>query len=211
MPSILPILLLLLGASWPSPDPIDLPVGIGVAQVRFTEAPLYFYGDAASHPSATLPFDSLTFQSGPHHVEIAYAPPWLTPEVLKLDYDLLYFRVVSLRRAWVEVVVHTSDVRWPPQTMWIDREAVAFLSWPEFLLGVFSVESLDPISTPLRLAPDDSAAPAAFHAQADFRVIAVQSDWMLVEGTDANESHTPRGWLRWRRDERLLIAYNLLS
>ena len=205
--TLLALSLLVLGG--PVPAPSDPSTGVGVVQVAFT-APLYFYGDPPGHPSLATPLDSLTFRSGPHHVEVAYAPPWFAPDDFKLDYDLLYLRAVSLRRDWIEVVVHTTDVRWPPQTRWIAREAVTFRSWPEFLLEVFSVESLAPTNHPLRIAPQDEADPVVSD-QDDYRVLGVEGEWLLVEGADAREVGTPRGWLRWRADDRLLIRYNLLS
>lgn len=209
--SVRALLAVLLGTALASPVLSQTLGSVGIVQVPLTaEQPLYFYGDPSGHPSTASPLDSLTFSSGLHHHEVAHAPPWFAPDEFKLDYDLLFLRAVSLRRYWVEVVVHTQAVRWPPQTLWLDREAVTFRSWPEFLLEVYSVEPVDLRANPLRSAPQDNAEVTASN-QDDYRVIAVQGDWLFVEGADGREVGNPRGWLRWRQADRLLVRYNLLS
>jgi hypothetical protein len=191
----------------------SLPLGLGIASPTALSAdhPLFFYGTPGGHPSTTPPFDSLTVREGPHHAELATAPPWLDAEAVKLDYDLLIFRVVALRRHWVNVVVHTREVRWPPQTMWLDREAVAFRPWEVFLLDVFSVETLEAAS--LRSAPsDDAAVVDSTEAGRPVRVLEVQSEWMRVEDAEANERNPgPSGWLRWHDGTRRRIRYSMLS
>lgn len=189
-----------------SPDGI----GVGVVQVPFTEHPLYLYGDPSGHPSTRTPLDSLTFSSGLHHNEVAYAPPWFAPDDFRLDYDLLYLHALTLRPSWVEVVVHTQEGTRQPRTVWLDRDAVTFRAWPEFLLEVYSVEPIDPASNPLRSSPQDGADVTPSNV-ADYRVLAVRGPWLFVEGADGREVGNPTGWLRWSRDGRLLIRYNLLS
>jgi len=207
------LLLALIGLASSATAQESLPLGLGIASPVHLSAdtPLFFYSSPTAHPSTTSPLDSLTVREGPHHFELATAPPWLDPETVKFDYDLLAFRVVALRRYWVEVVVHTRDVRWPPQTMWLDREAVGFQPWAAYLLDVFSVETAEHV--PLRSGPgDDTAVVESTETGRPVRVIEVRSEWMRVEDAEANEMNPgPSGWLRWHDGEHLLVRYSILS
>jgi hypothetical protein len=156
----------------------DLPLGLGVASPTHLGArsPLFFYG-SPTHPS---PLDSLTVREGPHHVEIASAPPWLDAAAVSLVADGATFRVVALHRDRVQVVVHVRDVRWPPQTMWIDRAAVAFRPWEVFLLDVGSVSAAE--RSQLRSGPSDATAVVGSVAAGQpLHVVEVQREWLRVQ------------------------------
>lgn len=85
-------------------------MGIGMVKPPISDQPTYFFGPPSTDLNARqpLPTDSLTFLQGQHYLDVATAPPWFQPEVLKLDYDLLYVRAVSLRAHWIEVIVNRS-------------------------------------------------------------------------------------------------------
>ncbi|GAB5535501.1 MAG: hypothetical protein Rubg2KO_17500 [Rubricoccaceae bacterium] len=187
----------------------DLPLGLGVASPMALSAdhPLYLY----SSPDAPTPLDSLTVREGPHHVELATAPPWLDLEAVKLDYDLLSFRVVSLQRHRTEVIVHNRDIRWPPKTMWLDRDAVGFTPWAAYWLEIHSIET--PEAAPIVASPTDAGEPVAWtEAGRPLHVLEVQHGWARVALADATEAETgPLGWIRWHDGQRLLIRYSILS
>ncbi len=191
-------------------------LGVGVAQVRpDAERPLYFYGsrDAAQYPPTAAPQDSVTFSTGPHHIDIATAPPWFAPENMKLDYDLLYLRAVRLSRYGVEVVVNSSDPlpRSFPRTKWVLRDNVEFRTWTEFLLEVFSVETIDPASNPVRSRPGEDFPAVGPSDGKQWLVRSVEGSWIEVEDVNGTEAETLRGWIRWRHGDELLITYSLLS
>lgn len=179
------------------------------------ERPLYFYSapEPSGDPGAATPFDSVTFAEGDHFVGIATAPPWFAPEGLKLDYDLLWMTAETLTRHWVEVVVNTMEPlpRMTPRTAWVSRADAQFRTWSEFLLEVYSVETIDPESNPLRDSPDGAAPGTGSTDNLPLRPLAIQGDWMRVEGADAQEVGLPTGWIRWRADGRLLVRFSLLS
>jgi len=93
----------------------------------------------------------------------------------------------------------------------MSREAVQFQTWTEFLLEVYSVETLDPNSNPLRSGPGEEFPQTGSTESLELRVLAIQGSWAKVEGVDANEASLPTGWIRWRDDGQLLIDYSLLS
>ncbi len=191
-------------------------MGIGMAMpLLVDERPVYFYGavDPNSHPSQHAPADSVVFESGVHHIEINYAPAWLDTDIVSLNNDQLFFRVVSESQNWVEVIVNGSDPlpRTFSRTMWMNREAVQLVPWPEFFLDVHSVEPINATTNPLRSGPGDETADLGSSEGQIYRVVSVRSNWMLVESTDFRESGTPRGWIRWNDGVRLLVRFNLLS
>jgi hypothetical protein len=211
----------------------DLPgpeLGAGVARPVTLDPsrPLYFHltaphqrseatpGLDAGNLPPPAPDDSLTLRMGEFSLEIASAPPWFAPETVKLDYDLLLFRALSVTRDWVEVVVNESPER-PrsfPRTAWVARESVAFVPWTEFLLQVYSVEPRDPATNPLRSGPGASFPEVATSEGRSFHVIAAQGSWILVESVEEGEDESrggPHGWLRWRDGDTLTVIYWLLS
>ena len=118
-----------------------------------------------------------------------------------------------MSRHWVEVVVNESPQR-PrsfPATAWLNREAVSFRPWTEFLLDVYGVEATDPAANPLRSGPGDEFPRIGSSDGLSLRVVAVQGSWLRVEDADADETDLPSGWIRWRDGDRLTIKYFLLS
>lgn len=191
-----------------------LPLGVGVAHPNAlgAGAPLLFFGA----PEAEAPLDSLTVREGPHHWEIATAPPWLDPETVLMEADLLAFRVVALRRGWAEVAVHARDIRWPPRTMWLRRDGLSFRPWAEVLLDVHGVHVSAPV--PIHLTPEASGEAAAMaEAGRPMLVLEVRGAWARVAYADATEAEAgPLGWIRWRGPgdaggERLLVGVSLLG
>ncbi|MEZ4651640.1 MAG: hypothetical protein R3E97_23130 [Candidatus Eisenbacteria bacterium] len=209
--SVVCLLVLLAAEAIPcGADPSGIELGVGMVRPAIDPArPLYFYlsPDLALDPSQLSPSDSLTFREGTHYVDIGTAPPWLVPEWSKLDYDILLLRAQSLSQRWIEVVVndHPDRPRAFPRTAWIAREGAQFETWPEFLLGVFSVEPLDPDANPLRSGPGESFPEVAPSADLTLRVVAVQGSWAKVAAEFEDEAGAPpaHGPIRWRSGDRL--------
>ena len=196
-----------------SAQPPDLPLGLGIATpVELGAAsPLYFYGSPDGHPHTASPLDSLTIREGAHHYEIDRAPPWLDPEVARMDGDLLSLRVVSLRRHWAEVVVHNRDVRWPPRTMWVDRDRIAFRPWAAYWLEIHSVETQH--AAPIHAGPgSDMPAVGRTEAGRPLQVLQTHHGWARVGLAEAREAESGLlGWIRWHDGERLLVRYSVLN
>lgn len=150
--------------------------------------------------------DSLWFAPGAYHMEIAYAPPWFVPAHMKLDYDLLLLRVITLSGNWAEVVLNETDGR----TAWVQRSQGIVRLWPEFLLSATAVEIIDPATNPIRVKPLDHASPLADGANALLSPLAVQGDWLLVRTHELADRIQPTGWIRWCKDGVLLVEYSLL-
>lgn len=191
-------------------DENDKNIGLGFFKPDFFEKKvMYFYSDpipgksVPEHP----PTDSIGFSKTENGgFEISYAPPWLVPEHLKLDYDILYFKIQSVTDDFAEVVVNTGT----QQTFFVDRSAGKIIYWPDFLLQVHSVEFTEPGMQKVRVKPLSYAGEdlTAFQIM---KPVMVKDEWMLVELLNDNYDHVGQGWIQWKKDNQLLITYSLLS
>jgi hypothetical protein len=185
-------------------------VGMGFFKPNYFENPtLYFYGNLNLEKSLQdhSPYDSITFKQneyGQH--EIATAPPWLVPEHLKLDYDLLYFKLISISEEFAEIVVNKTI----GQTSYVSKQAGKVISWQDFLLSVNSVEF--PESSKGKVHDREFENSGRIQTPFEFmRPIRIKGEWMEVLLIDDNFKTVGKGWIRWLKDDRLLIKYNLLS
>jgi Ca2+/Na+ antiporter len=184
--------------------------GMGFFSPNFYENPtLYFYGNLNLEKSLMdhSPYDSIIFKRNQYNqFEIATAPPWLAPDHLKLDYDMLYFKIISVTEEFLEVQVNNQN----GQTSWVDKSAGKIKLWPDFLLGVHSVEFKLDIQGKVRSRDFESAGEV--NTPYDFmKPIRVKMDWMEVLLIDSNYEKVGKGWIRWKKDGQLRVLYNLLS
>ena len=184
--------------------------GLGMFIPHFSEqSVLYFYGNPHLEKSLRnlTPIDSITFKKSEYGgYDIATAPPWLVPDHLKLDYDLLYFNVQSVTQEFVEVTVNTTN----QQTAYVSRYAGKMNYWPDFLLNVHSVEFPDPdkkniYEKPLMYAGKIST-PYSF-----MKPLRITNEWMYVELLDNSYQPLGNGWIKWTKEGKLLVRYSLLS
>jgi hypothetical protein len=183
----------------PFVDRADLPAGVGIAQVHpKPDGVLPFYAPPApgEMPGDRPPIDVVRFSAGVPAVDIAEAPPWLVPDHLKMDYEIFYLRAVTLTRDWLEVIGNSTT----GETVWIARADASFVPWPEFLIGVHSVEAFEGRTIEVRARPLDDS-PLRRATAGPLTALAARGEWLEVED----------GWLRWRRGDRLLLRYNPLS
>ncbi|WOD43852.1 hypothetical protein [Hwangdonia lutea] len=186
------------------------PMGLGMFIPNFHEnKTLYFYGNLTQGKSVQehMPVDSITFKQREYGgFDIATAPPWLVPDHLKLDYDMLYFKVQSISHDFIEVTVNTTN----NQTSFVDRYAGKLMYWPEFLLGINSVEFPNPENHNIYARPFDAAGtintPYSF-----MRPLKVTDEWMYVALLDDDFKNKGHGWIRWKKQGKMLITYSLLS
>lgn len=175
----------------------------------FEDQTLYFYSNPNLEKSLLqhLPIDSITFKRNKYNqFEIATAPPWLIPEILKLDYDLLYFKIVSVTNEFVEVIVNIQN----NLTYFVNKRAGDVVYWPEFLLGVNSVEFLTGVDEVIKERPFKDSSNVLVDYQF-IKPIRIKEDWAEVILLGENFQKVGKGWIQWRKDKKLLIKYNLLS
>lgn len=184
--------------------------GMGYFAPDFHKLPvLYFYGNPnLKKPRIDfLPYDSITFKRNTYNqFEMATAPPWLVPDIMKLDYDVLYFKIRSVTEKFVEVVVNSQNDR----TAYVRRSDGNVVYWPDFLLGVHSVEFLPGSNEKVRARPFQESEPITLNYQF-MKPIKIKNDWAEVFLLDEQFQNIGKGWILWKRDNKLLVRFNLFS
>jgi hypothetical protein len=185
-------------------------MGIGFFYPNYVDFPtLYFYGDVTLDKSHIehFPTDSVVFANDHYNnPTTTYSPPWLYPEHLKLDYGIMIFKVLGIGNDFIKVEGNKQN----NQLTYLDKRQGKFFSWAEFILSVNSVEFINKDSQSVHIKPLDIADPI----KVDFvfmQPLLVEEDWMYVRLTNMNFAEKGKGWIRWRKENQLLIRYSLLS
>ena len=188
----------------------NVPLGLGFFKPDFYKATvLYFYGNPNWEKSVQehTPTDSITFEKTEYgNFDISYAPPWLVPDHLKMDYDILYFRIQSISRDFVEITVNIIDQR----SSYVSRFDGEIIYWPDFLLSVNSVGFIDGKEQVIRIKP----LPYAGEVNTKYNFmqpLIIKGDWMMVRLVDDNYKTVGKGWIQWKKEDTLIIKYSLLS
>lgn len=186
-------------------------IGLGMVKPDFYDKKvIYFYGfpNFEKPVSDHRPTDSLIFMQTEHHqFDISYAPPWFSPEHLKLDYDILYFKLLTMNRDWVNVELNKKT----GQSAWMSRSDASILLWPEFLLNVFSIENLDSKNNLFRVKPLMHASEVMAKEYEFLVPVMIKDSWLKVNFFDKDFNVLGEAWLQWQYNGRLLITYSLLS
>jgi hypothetical protein len=183
----------------------DYSIGLGFFKPNFIKNnKINIYGNPS--PNNT-PIDSIIFKTNEHgNRDIAYAPEWLKPHHLKLDYDILYFKILSISNKYIEVIGNTMDEK----AIFISIEDGEVIRWNDFLLNVNSVEFINKNTN--RIYENNTMSGKRIKTVYSFlKPISIQDDLMEVELIDDNYKAKGKGWIRWKDENQLLISYSLLS
>lgn len=186
-----------------------IPMGLGMAKPDFfNHKEVYFYNRLEPNKSILdhTHNEKIVIGRSETGFSIQSAPPWFSPAHLKIDYEILYLRVVSVTPEFIEVVVNEQT----GQTAYMDRRKSTLLHWPEFLLSLNSIEPISKKQNPIKIKPLDHASPVN-KAYAFLKPLKVKQQWVQVELVDRNYKTTGKGWLKWNNQQKLLIKYSLLS
>ncbi len=188
-----------------------LKMGIGLFKPNYFEYPtLYFFGGVNLEKGLTehMPMDSLVFAGDEYNEPTTtYAPPWLYPEHLKLDYGIIIFKALGIGYDFVKVEANKQT----KQLTYLDKNKGTFMTWPEFLLSINSVEFIEKSKQTIHIKPLDYAGEVNVKYYAFMQPLLVEQDWMYVKLVDENLKEQGKGWIRWKKDNVLLIIYSLLS
>jgi len=191
-------------------DAIPADQGLGMFEPTIADnSVLYFYGNpnfekALNEHSA---IDSLKFelQEG-GRFDIVFAPPWLVPEHLKLDYDVIYFKIRSITEQFVEVEVNAIT----GQTAFVDKYAGDILLWPVFLLSMNSIEFIDKTDKRVFIKPLDHASEVLIPFEY-MKPIRMADHWAEVELLNDGFTSVGRGWIKWMDKGTIQVNYSLFS
>ena len=185
-------------------------MGIGFFKPNIYEhSTLYFYGDVNLEKGMLehMPMDSVVFANDKYgNPTTTYAPPWLFPEHLKLDYGIITFKALGIGYDFVKVEVNKVTHQWN----YLDKQQGEFLSWQEFLMGVNSVEFIDKSNQSVHVKPLNYAGEV--NVAFDFMLpLLIEQEWMYVRLVNDSLVEQGKGWIQWKKDNLLLITYSLLS
>ncbi|RFN57992.1 hypothetical protein [Marixanthomonas ophiurae] len=185
-------------------------MGIGFFIPNFHEhRTLYFYGAVNLEKGLTehIPQDSIVFTLDKHkNFTTTYAPPWLLPAQLKLDYGIIHFKALGIGHEFVKIETNAQDNR----IAYLDKNKGTLVGWPEYILSMNSVEFITKNNQKVHVKPLDYAG----EVNADFDLITplfVEGDWLYGVLLSDNRTENGKGWVRWRKDGKLLITYSLFS
>ncbi|MEZ4795235.1 MAG: hypothetical protein R2773_07160 [Flavobacteriaceae bacterium] len=185
------------------------PKGIGIFRPAIMEhGTLYFYGPVNWQKSSLEhhPTDSIVFAMDAYNnPTTTYAPPWLYPEHLKLDYGVLIFKVLGVGDDFLKVEVN----KLTQQTSYVNKAQGSYLSFPEFLTSVNSVEFINSNSK-VYLKPFDASS--TINTSFSFMdPLLIEEDWMYVALLNESYETLGKGWIQWKKDGKLMISYSLFS
>lgn len=185
-------------------------LGLGLFTPNFHENEvLYFYSvQSFDKPIEENPkLDSITFSKTENgHFKIMTAPPWLMPEHLKLDYDILYFKIMRIGKDYLQI----EGNRATSHSYFVSKWSGNIILWPEFILNTFMLEFPEGEAQPIRIKPLENVATIP-HTSNYMRAISIQDRWVEVEVLDEQWKPIDKGWIKWRDENKLLINYSMLS
>ncbi len=184
-------------------------IGLGFFKPKLQEQqPMYFYGNPNLEKSLQehLPTDSLVFKRNEIGFQIASAPPWLMPEHLKMDYDLIYFKVLSIGEEFIQIEGNSVD----GYSIYANKWSGELIFWPDFLLNVHAIEPINPSEQKVRIKPLENASSVNISYDL-MKPILINESWAKVALLDSNYSKKGEGWIQWKREGQLLVSYSLLS
>lgn len=182
--------------------------GMGMFKCELQRGTLMLYG--LSDIFIESPVDSIVF--GPDkfgNTSILSAPPDLFPEQMKLDYQILFFKIISLGRQSIQIEINKVN----NLSRWVSREQGEILLWPEFLLQVHSIEILPEYKNPIKIKALESASDLQLASGQEYilQPICVKGDWLQIKILDQNYNEIDDGWVKWFDDGNVVINYVLLS
>jgi len=185
------------------------PMGLGMAAPDFyNNKEIFFFGNPNLEKAVSdhTPTEKLTFNRSEKGISIKTAPPWFVPAHLKMDYDVLNLRLISVSHEFIEVMVNKRT----GQTTYMDRSKNKLIYWPEFLLSINSVEPVSREDNPVRIKTLNHAAvvpiPYSF-----LKPLKIRRQWMQVELQDDDYKSHGKGWIKWQDKGDLIIRYSLFS
>ena len=149
--------------------------------------------------------DSLVFEQLETGLDIKHAPPWLLPEYMKLDYEIMYFKILAIGQEFIMIEANKSDGR----VAYIDRSQGRVMEWTDFLLGVYSIEWLEGSNKNVHLKPFERSS-LLTQDYITMHPYMRRGEWLLVDCRGPNNQSSQKGWIRWIEDGKIKISYSFL-
>ena len=192
----------------------NIELGIGIITVKNLDAlpTIKFYSDT-THKIPAKQISVLKDKQEELVLKNAKLNAWLAPEGLWLDYYIFIFRCTKKRGKWCEVYVNNDrKIKY-----WIElHPGLQYQNWRTFLLTQStSVVKRDEYNLEVKESPNDTSKRIKMMEKGDcFIILELKGDWIKVKTNDVLECSESRhpvksGWIRWKKNNRLLIEYGL--
>ena len=191
----------------------EIPLGQGIIEVDFEKPPvIYFYQDTLQQQ----PVKIITIIKNKEEDLVLKNPEqaqkWFSPETFSPDYSLFVMRVDTMIGKWYRVYVNNET----KTTLWTKKEAIKkFYAWPEFLINRTTAVEVGYMSQAVKKLPSDNAPTIKKLENEDcLEALEVQGEWIKVRTNtklDCNTCKKPvkAGWIRWKKDGKLIISFAL--
>ena len=191
----------------------NLELGLGIVTVNIDALPkISFYSDTVSK----IPVKSISVIKDKNQelvIKNIKQNAWLKSEGRALDYNIFIFRCTKKRGNWCEVYVNNTN----RTKYWIKlNKNLSYLNWSKYLdTQTTWVGKRDEYSLEVKQSPNESSKRIKMMEKDDcFVVLEVKGDWMKVKTNDVLNCSGAKypvksGWIRWRKNNRLLIEYGL--
>ena len=134
--------------------------------------------------------------------EYTYTPKYIVPVFFKPDYNIFYIVCLDNQKEYYKVLSANGE------EYLVSKARTKFISWEEFLKSTTGISNLDWSENPLRKEPfNESKIITLKDTNATFNVIRVKKDWIEIQ-SDNNTNQ--KGWIQWKKENRLLIEIYLL-
>ena len=134
--------------------------------------------------------------------EYTYTPKYIVPVFFKPDYNIFYIVCLDNQKEYYKVLSANGE------EYLVSKARIKFISWEEFLKSTTGISNLDWSENPLRKEPfEKSKIITLKDTNATFNVIRVKKDWIEIQ-SDNNTNQ--KGWIQWKKENRLLIEIYLL-
>lgn len=187
-------------------------IGVGLVKVNFEDRTvLSFY----KNPTDIVPYKNIEFFfdveiDGWTIENMETENKWLRPEVFGLDDDqFAFFRCKSKIADWFELIVNKENgtTLWVKQSQWLK-----FLTWEEYLKGMFVISRMKNQKQQIRKLPDDTSEEVKYEGGDCFNVKDLKGDWIEILTADDCDikfikTKLESGWIKWREGDKLLIDY----
>jgi hypothetical protein len=192
--------------------------GKGLISVDIEKMPtLEFYED----PDSKTPFHIAQIFNDPsinsynikNYNEIS--KDWFNPLHFGLDYFIFYIQCSEIKNSWYQVVINEKT----NLKCWIKKSSfLKYVTWDQFISGVVSIKPNDSENNPILLEPNINAQKADKQLIDCLAPVSVIGEWLKVRidpavcdmTNEMDESEIFEGFIRWRKDDNLLITYYLL-
>jgi hypothetical protein len=190
-------------------------LGIGIVKIEFdTKTIIDFYKlpTDKSHYKRIEFFDDKEIKTW-NIKNLEVERTWLKPELLWVDYSQFNFRCKSITNDWLELIVNNEN----GMTLWIKQtKATKYLTWEEYLKGMFGVERREDYKQKIRMLPNDTSDEIKYEGRDCFEVKSLKGDWIEINSTDQcdegdNKIKIDSGWIKWRDGDELMINYYTTS